>query len=160
MLSVHASLVVGSCRKARFLAAKGAGLTLFVRSPANARAYSRSRTIVTGSRARSLLRGTSTDAPPVYQGEDDRDLDLPAAEFDSIADALAAVKAGELVVVLDDESRENEGDLIIAADRCHHVAAARTEVVSGCPLALLGASCTSLGRGNLLLQVLQSPLSR
>lgn len=34
--------------------------------------------------------------------------------FDSMDDALAAFKAGEFLVVMDDESRENEGDLIIA----------------------------------------------
>jgi len=33
----------------------------------------------------------------------------------SIADTIAAFKRGEMVVVMDDESRENEGDLIIAA---------------------------------------------
>lgn len=36
--------------------------------------------------------------------------------FDSMEDALAAFRQGEFVVVMDDESRENEGDLIIAAD--------------------------------------------
>jgi hypothetical protein len=36
--------------------------------------------------------------------------------FDSMEDALAAFRKGEFVVVMDDESRENEGDLIIAAD--------------------------------------------
>ncbi|CDO51656.1 hypothetical protein DV495_003872 [Geotrichum candidum] len=36
--------------------------------------------------------------------------------FDSITDALEAYKQGEFLVVLDDESRENEGDLIIAAN--------------------------------------------
>ncbi len=36
-------------------------------------------------------------------------------EFDEIADALAAIRNGECVVVVDDESRENEGDLICAA---------------------------------------------
>ncbi|QEY33385.1 bifunctional 3,4-dihydroxy-2-butanone-4-phosphate synthase RibB/GTP cyclohydrolase II RibA [Synechococcus sp. RSCCF101] len=35
--------------------------------------------------------------------------------FDSIADALAAIRNGESVVVVDDENRENEGDLICAA---------------------------------------------
>jgi 3,4-dihydroxy 2-butanone 4-phosphate synthase/GTP cyclohydrolase II len=34
-----------------------------------------------------------------------------------IEDALAAVAAGQLVVVVDDEDRENEGDLIAAADK-------------------------------------------
>lgn len=35
--------------------------------------------------------------------------------FDSIVDALAAIRNGESVVVVDDENRENEGDLICAA---------------------------------------------
>ena len=35
--------------------------------------------------------------------------------FDAIADALAAIRNGESVVVVDDENRENEGDLICAA---------------------------------------------
>lgn len=35
---------------------------------------------------------------------------------DPIEDAIAAIAAGEFVVVVDDENRENEGDLIIAAD--------------------------------------------
>lgn len=36
-------------------------------------------------------------------------------QFDSIADALADLKAGRCIVVVDDENRENEGDLIGAA---------------------------------------------
>lgn len=39
-------------------------------------------------------------------------------EFDPIEDALEAFKAGEFVVVMDDEGRENEGDLVIAASEC------------------------------------------
>lgn len=35
--------------------------------------------------------------------------------FDKIEDAIVAFRNGELVVVLDDEERENEGDLVIAA---------------------------------------------
>ena len=35
--------------------------------------------------------------------------------FNDIADALAAIRNGECVVVVDDETRENEGDLICAA---------------------------------------------
>jgi hypothetical protein len=35
--------------------------------------------------------------------------------FDPIEDALAAFAKGEFLVVADDEGRENEGDLIIAA---------------------------------------------
>ena len=33
-------------------------------------------------------------------------------------DALVAFAAGEFLVVMDDENRENEGDLIIAASHC------------------------------------------
>ncbi len=36
-------------------------------------------------------------------------------QFDSIDDALAEIKAGRAIVVVDDENRENEGDLICAA---------------------------------------------
>src|SRR6266568_3711669 len=36
--------------------------------------------------------------------------------FASIEDAVAAVGRGEIVVVVDDEDRENEGDLIMAAE--------------------------------------------
>jgi 3,4-dihydroxy 2-butanone 4-phosphate synthase/GTP cyclohydrolase II len=36
----------------------------------------------------------------------------------SVEDAIAAVKRGELVVVVDDMDRENEGDFIMAADLC------------------------------------------
>ena len=37
--------------------------------------------------------------------------------FDSIEDALTAIQAGEMVVVVDDDDRENEGDLIMAASK-------------------------------------------
>jgi len=37
--------------------------------------------------------------------------------LDSVEDAVAAIAAGEAVVVVDDEDRENEGDLIFAAQR-------------------------------------------
>ncbi len=38
--------------------------------------------------------------------------------FDSIEDAIADVRAGKMVIVLDDQDRENEGDLVIAAEMC------------------------------------------
>ena len=37
--------------------------------------------------------------------------------LDSIPDAIRAIAAGELVVVVDDTDRENEGDLIVAAGK-------------------------------------------
>ncbi|MEY2437175.1 MAG: 3,4-dihydroxy 2-butanone 4-phosphate synthase / cyclohydrolase, partial [Acidimicrobiaceae bacterium] len=36
--------------------------------------------------------------------------------FAPIEDAVAAIGRGEIVVVVDDEDRENEGDLIMAAE--------------------------------------------
>jgi hypothetical protein len=36
----------------------------------------------------------------------------------SVEDAIDAVGRGELIVVVDDESRENEGDFIMAAEKC------------------------------------------
>jgi 3,4-dihydroxy 2-butanone 4-phosphate synthase/GTP cyclohydrolase II len=38
-------------------------------------------------------------------------------EFARIEDAIAAIRAGEMVIVVDDEDRENEGDLTIAAEK-------------------------------------------
>lgn len=40
-----------------------------------------------------------------------------APSLSLIADIIADVRAGKPVIMVDDESRENEGDLIIAADR-------------------------------------------
>jgi 3,4-dihydroxy 2-butanone 4-phosphate synthase/GTP cyclohydrolase II len=37
--------------------------------------------------------------------------------FASIDDAIAAIRRGEMIIVVDDEDRENEGDLTIAADK-------------------------------------------
>jgi 3,4-dihydroxy 2-butanone 4-phosphate synthase/GTP cyclohydrolase II len=37
--------------------------------------------------------------------------------MDSIESAVADIKAGKMVIVLDDEERENEGDLVMAAER-------------------------------------------
>ena len=37
-------------------------------------------------------------------------------KFATVPEAIAAVKAGQFVVVMDDEGRENEGDLIMAAE--------------------------------------------
>jgi 3,4-dihydroxy 2-butanone 4-phosphate synthase/GTP cyclohydrolase II len=38
-------------------------------------------------------------------------------KLDSIADALEDFKAGKMVIVVDDEDRENEGDIIVAAEK-------------------------------------------
>lgn len=38
--------------------------------------------------------------------------------FNTIEEAVADIKAGKMIIVADDENRENEGDLIMAADLC------------------------------------------
>ena len=53
--------------------------------------------------------GTADDA--------DDDGDEPTPGFASIPEALEEIKRGRFVVVMDDEDRENEGDLIGAADK-------------------------------------------
>ncbi|GAQ02863.1 3,4-dihydroxy-2-butanone 4-phosphate synthase [Aspergillus lentulus] len=40
----------------------------------------------------------------------------PSQQFDSIEDSIKAFKNGEFIIVLDSQDRENEGDLIIAAE--------------------------------------------
>ncbi len=37
--------------------------------------------------------------------------------FDSIEDVIADIRAGRMVIVVDDEDRENEGDLVMAAEK-------------------------------------------
>lgn len=37
--------------------------------------------------------------------------------FNSIPEAIEAIKQGKLIIVVDDEDRENEGDLVMAADK-------------------------------------------
>ncbi|MBV9950695.1 MAG: bifunctional 3,4-dihydroxy-2-butanone-4-phosphate synthase/GTP cyclohydrolase II [Acidimicrobiia bacterium] len=41
---------------------------------------------------------------------------MTSSPFASVEDAVAAIAAGDIVVVVDDEDRENEGDLIMAAE--------------------------------------------
>ena len=63
----------------------------------------------------TLLRDSSSSplpsgsSPEVALNGDER------IAFDSVADGLAAIRNGESIVVVDDENRENEGDLICAA---------------------------------------------
>ena len=40
-------------------------------------------------------------------------------QFDTVEKALDELKQGHLILVTDDEDRENEGDLICAASFCH-----------------------------------------
>ena len=44
------------------------------------------------------------------------DVSQESPTFSSIGDALAEIQAGRMIVIVDDEDRENEGDLMIAAE--------------------------------------------
>ncbi|XP_048336078.1 bifunctional riboflavin biosynthesis protein RIBA 1, chloroplastic [Ziziphus jujuba] len=61
----------------------------------------------------------SADTAPTTIGiphdNDEFDLDRPTEGFASIAEAIEDIRQGKYVVVVDDEDRENEGDLIMAA---------------------------------------------
>ncbi len=41
-------------------------------------------------------------------------------KFQVIEEALADLKKGKMVILSDDEDRENEGDLVIAAEKITH----------------------------------------
>src|SRR5580700_11168618 len=42
---------------------------------------------------------------------------MPTHDFCTIEEALAELRAGKMIVLVDDEHRENEGDLIIPAEK-------------------------------------------
>jgi 3,4-dihydroxy 2-butanone 4-phosphate synthase / GTP cyclohydrolase II len=60
---------------------------------------------------RTLQRLTSV-LPQLAPASSERE-----SPFDSIEDAIEDIRAGKMVVVLDDEDRENEGDLVMAAEK-------------------------------------------
>ena len=41
-----------------------------------------------------------------------------AKAFSTVEEAVAEIRAGKMIVVVDDEDRENEGDLTMAAEFC------------------------------------------
>ncbi|KAL2490971.1 Bifunctional riboflavin biosynthesis protein RIBA 1 [Abeliophyllum distichum] len=57
----------------------------------------------------------TTSGFPIENGE--FDLDQPSEGFSSIPEAIEDIRRGKMVVVVDDEDRENEGDLIMAASK-------------------------------------------
>jgi 3,4-dihydroxy 2-butanone 4-phosphate synthase/GTP cyclohydrolase II len=63
------------------------------------------------SRPAGSAPGAGPPAEPSTAGDE------VASDFDSIEDAIEAIRQGKLVIVVDDEDRENEGDLIFAASR-------------------------------------------
>ena len=63
----------------------------------------------------TLLRDPSSSPLPSGSGPEVALNGEERIAFDSVADGLAAIRNGESIVVVDDENRENEGDLICAA---------------------------------------------
>ncbi len=51
-----------------------------------------------------------------FPGAPDFDTNSPTIKLDRIEDAIADIRAGKIVLVVDDEDRENEGDMICAAE--------------------------------------------
>lgn len=45
-------------------------------------------------------------------------LSNPGSTMDTIESAIADIKLGKMVIVMDDEDRENEGDVVMAAEKC------------------------------------------
>ncbi|MCP2338385.1 bifunctional 3,4-dihydroxy-2-butanone-4-phosphate synthase/GTP cyclohydrolase II [Actinomadura rupiterrae] len=58
---------------------------------------------------------SGNDQSLTYDDQSTGFADGPSGIFDTVEEALAAIAAGEAVVVVDDEDRENEGDIIFAA---------------------------------------------
>ncbi|KII87242.1 hypothetical protein PLICRDRAFT_113290 [Plicaturopsis crispa FD-325 SS-3] len=73
--------------------------------------------VETQTQSESTPNTTMKDAS-VWRPTEVRDAPSRTAfSFDSMEDAIAAIERGELIVVMDDEDRENEGDLIMAASK-------------------------------------------
>ncbi len=65
----------------------------------------------TGSRSRKRAAARAPEGRPRPVQPAQR------SAFASIEDAVAALRAGRMIIVVDDEDRENEGDLTLAADK-------------------------------------------
>ena len=55
--------------------------------------------------------GSGSSSKPISEIE-------PSPGLSTISKAIADIAAGKMVILVDDEDRENEGDLVIAADKC------------------------------------------
>ncbi|XP_035539563.1 bifunctional riboflavin biosynthesis protein RIBA 1, chloroplastic-like [Juglans regia] len=60
---------------------------------------------------------TTTTTASGFFSNDEYDLDRPTAGFSSVPEAVEDIRKGKMVIVVDDEDRENEGDLIMAASK-------------------------------------------
>src|SRR5262249_49081953 len=107
-LGVHSvRLLSNNPDKARALTGAGIEVAACLPCEAEASDYSRAylRTKQHRMGHRLALVASSGDAPPE---------EVPA--FSSIEAAVGELQRGRMIVVVDDEDRENEGDLLIAAE--------------------------------------------
>lgn len=67
--------------------------------------------------------------------------------FNTIEEAIKDVKAGKMVILIDDEDRENEGDIIVAAEKCtpEHINFMATYAKGLICVPMLGARLDELG---------------
>ena len=65
---------------------------------------------------------------------------MEKVRFNSIPEALVDIRRGKLVIVVDDERRENEGDFIGSADKCTH------EMINFMAMHGRGLICTAITR--------------
>ncbi|KAK1352504.1 GTP cyclohydrolase II [Heracleum sosnowskyi] len=65
----------------------------------------------------TLSADTSPSGSTFPVDNDEYDLDHPTGGLSSIPEAIEDIRQGKMVVVVDDEDRENEGDLIMAASK-------------------------------------------
>ncbi|KAL7003001.1 Bifunctional riboflavin biosynthesis protein RIBA 1, chloroplastic [Sarracenia purpurea var. burkii] len=65
----------------------------------------------------TLAAETTPAAIGFLIGNGEFDLDLPTEGFSSVLEAIEDIRKGKMVVVVDGEDRENEGDLIMAASK-------------------------------------------
>ncbi len=66
---------------------------------------------------RTLRRADARSTRPCRRVRDARARGLSPMSLATVEDAIADIRAGKFVIIVDDEDRENEGDLAIAADR-------------------------------------------
>ncbi len=66
---------------------------------------------------KSIMYGEACSNVPIYKSRSENRLIFKymANKLDTIEDAINDIKKGKLVIVVDDEDRENEGDFITAA---------------------------------------------
>jgi nitrate reductase NapAB chaperone NapD len=77
----------------------------------------RATLMVDSQEAKASAKISDTALNLAFPDGEKRELKRPLPGFDSIESALREFADGKFVVVLDNEDRENEGDLIMAADK-------------------------------------------